>query len=38
MNIILQAMPDFLHGFKNTIIYCVSSFPLALLLGLILAL
>lgn len=38
MNIILQVLPDFLNGFKNTIIYCVSSFALALLLGLILAL
>lgn len=37
-SIIQQALPDFLDGFKNTIIYCVSSFALALLLGLILAL
>ena len=33
-----QALPDFLDGTKNTIIYCVSSFALALLLGLVLAL
>lgn len=33
-----QALPDFLIGARNTIIYCAVSFPLALLLGLILAL
>lgn len=33
-----QILPSFLDGFKNTIIYCVVSFALALLLGLILAL
>jgi His/Glu/Gln/Arg/opine family amino acid ABC transporter permease subunit len=38
MNLILQALPDFLHGALNTVIYCVVSFPLALLLGLLLAL
>ena len=38
MDLILQALPDFLIGVRNTIIYCVSAFPLALLLGLILAL
>ncbi len=37
-SIILQALPDFLDGLKNTVIYCISSFPLALLFGLILAL
>jgi His/Glu/Gln/Arg/opine family amino acid ABC transporter permease subunit len=37
-SIIPQVLPDFLDGFKNTIIYCAVSFPLALLLGLILAL
>ncbi|HVB73767.1 MAG TPA: amino acid ABC transporter permease [Ktedonobacteraceae bacterium] len=37
-SIIPQALPEFLHGALNTIIYCVVSFPLALLLGLILAL
>ena len=37
-NIILQALPDFLDGLKNTVIYCISSFALALLFGLILAL
>lgn len=31
-------LPDLLDGFKNTIIYCVVSFALALLLGLALAL
>ncbi|MDQ6643053.1 MAG: amino acid ABC transporter permease [Chloroflexota bacterium] len=38
MDLIQQALPDFLEGTKNTIIYCVSSFSLALLFGLILAL
>jgi len=38
MDLILQALPDFLDGAKNTIIYCITSFPLALLLGLVLAL
>jgi len=38
MNLILQALPDFLDGIKNTIIYCVVSFALALLLGFVLAL
>ena len=38
MSLILQALPDFLHGMLNTIIYCVSSFALALILGIILAL
>src|SRR6266700_1121439 len=38
MNLIQQALPDFLDGTKNTIIYCVTSFTLALILGLILAL
>jgi len=38
MALIQQALPDFLDGTRNTIIYCVSSFSLALLFGLILAL
>ena len=38
MNIILQNLPDFLIGARNTLIYCFISFPLALLIGLILAL
>src|SRR5205807_4914428 len=38
MNFILQNLPDFLVGARNTLIYCVASFPLALLIGLILAL
>ncbi len=38
MNLAQQALPAFLDGMKNTLIYCVVSFPLALLLGLILAL
>jgi len=38
MDLIQQALPSFLDGAKNTIIYCVVSFPLALVLGLILAL
>lgn len=38
MNLILQWLPQFLIGARNTLIYCVISFPLALLLGLLLAL
>jgi His/Glu/Gln/Arg/opine family amino acid ABC transporter permease subunit len=38
MDLIQQALPQFLLGTRNTIIYCVTSFPLALLLGLVLAL
>src|SRR5947209_14365360 len=38
MNLILQNLPGFLIGARNTLIYCVASFPLALLIGLILAL
>src|SRR5256714_2586781 len=38
MNLILQNIPDFLIGARNTLIYCAASFPLALLIGLILAL
>src|SRR2546430_8476426 len=38
MDLILQNLPDFLVGARNTLIYCVASFPLALLIGLILAL
>ena len=38
MDLIKAALPAFLTGAENTIIYCVSSFALALLLGLILSL
>lgn len=38
MDLAMQALPAFLLGALNTIIYCVVSFPLALLLGLLLAL
>lgn len=38
MSLIQAAFPDFMTGLLGTILYCVSSFPLALLLGLILAL
>jgi His/Glu/Gln/Arg/opine family amino acid ABC transporter permease subunit len=38
LNLLQQALPDFLDGTKNTIIYCVTSFALALLFGLVLAL
>lgn len=38
MDLIQQALPAFLDGAKNTLIYCGVSFPLAVLLGLILAL
>jgi glutamine transport system permease protein len=37
-SIIPQVLPSFLQGTLNTIIYCGVSFPLALLLGLLLAL
>lgn len=38
MDIVLQNLPAFLIGARNTLIYCFISFPLALLIGLILAL
>ncbi len=38
MGLIQQAFPAFLAATRDTILYCVASFPLALLLGLILAL
>ncbi|HEX6482909.1 MAG TPA: amino acid ABC transporter permease [Ktedonobacteraceae bacterium] len=38
MNIILQNLPAFLIGARNTLIYCFISFPLALVIGLVLAL
>lgn len=38
LSLMQQALPDFLRGTIYTIIYCAVSFPLALLLGLILAL
>jgi len=38
MDLVQQALPDFLHAAVDTIIYCVVSFPLALIIGLILAL
>lgn len=38
MNLAIQLLPQFLDGAKNTLIYCVISFPLALLFGLVLAL
>ena len=38
MDLIVQNLPAFLIGALNTLIYCVASFPLALLLGLLLAL
>ncbi len=38
MGLIQSALPAFLHGALGTILYCVSSFPLALLIGLFLAL
>jgi His/Glu/Gln/Arg/opine family amino acid ABC transporter permease subunit len=37
MQLFLQALPAFLQGTLNTLLYCISSFPLALLLGLLLA-
>lgn len=38
MSVALQWLPQFLIGARNTLIYCVISFPLALLLGLLLSL
>ncbi len=38
MNQFSMVLLDFLDGARNTIIFCVASFPLALLLGLLLAL
>ena len=38
MDLIVQNLPAFLIGALNTLIYCITSFPLALLLGLLLAL
>lgn len=38
MGIIIQYLPAFLQGALNTLIYCGVSFPLALLIGLLLAL
>ncbi len=38
LSVAIQALPDFLLGTRDTLIYCVSSFSLALLLGLLLAL
>lgn len=38
MQLFWQALPAFLLGAVNTLIYCFVSFPLALLLGLVLAL
>lgn len=37
MQLILSALPDFLRGALNTLTYCVVSFPVALLIGLVLA-
>src|SRR6266704_2486815 len=37
MSLIQQVLPFFLIGARNTLIYCFVSFPLALLLGLLLA-
>lgn len=37
MQLILSALPDFLRAAVNTLIYCVVSFPIALLLGLAIA-
>ncbi len=38
MELILSALPEFLRGAGHTLIYCGLAFPLALLLGLVLAL
>ncbi len=38
MQAALAALPQFLQGTLNTLIYCLASFPIALVLGLLLAL
>ncbi|GER88734.1 glutamine ABC transporter permease [Dictyobacter vulcani] len=38
MDVIWPVLPDFLVGARNTIFYCLAAFPLALILGLLLAL
>lgn len=38
MDLLLQALPAFLMGAWHTVLYCIAAFPLALLLGLFLAL
>lgn len=37
MQLILSALPEFIRGALNTLIYCTASFPIALLVGLMLA-
>lgn len=37
MDLAIQAFPAFLGGLRDTIIYCISAFPLALIFGLLLA-
>lgn len=37
MDVIWPVLPDFLVGARNTLIYCVVSFPIALLVGMLLA-
>lgn len=37
MQLIISALPSFLKGALNTLLYCTVSFPIALLVGLILA-
>ncbi|HTK10357.1 MAG TPA: amino acid ABC transporter permease [Ktedonobacteraceae bacterium] len=37
MDLAVRAFPAFLSGAINTVLYCISSFPLALLLGLLLS-
>src|SRR2546421_7801613 len=38
MDLIQRALPEFLAGARDTFIYCITSFPLALLLGMLLSL
>lgn len=38
MDLAVRALPAFLVGALNTVLYCIASFPLALIFGLILAL
>ncbi len=38
MDLIQRALPEFLAGARNTFIYCITSFPIALLLGMLLSL
>src|SRR5260370_33362621 len=38
MDLVQQVLPAFLVGTRNTLLYCISAFPLAVLLGMFLSL